>query len=61
MARPGATIDINDLLRYCGTVLPASKAPKQIVLSNQLPKTARGKLDRRALTEQWASDHRELI
>jgi acyl-coenzyme A synthetase/AMP-(fatty) acid ligase len=61
VARPGATIDIDDLLRYCGAVLPASKAPKQIVLSNHLPKTARGKLDRRALAEQWTSDHRELI
>jgi len=59
VARPGANIDVNDLLRYCGTVLPASKAPKQIVLSNHLPKTARGKLDRRALTEQWTSNHRE--
>ncbi len=61
VARPGATIDIDDLLRYCGAVLPASKAPKQIVLSNHLPKTARGKLDRRALAEQWTVDHRELI
>jgi acyl-CoA synthetase (AMP-forming)/AMP-acid ligase II len=58
VARPGAIIDIDDLLRYCGAVLPASKAPKQIVLSNHLPKTARGKLDRRALAEQWTSDHR---
>jgi len=57
VARPGATIDIDDLLRYCGAALPASKAPKQIVLSNHLPKTARGKLDRRALAEQWTSDH----
>jgi hypothetical protein len=31
------------------------------VLSNHLPKTARGKLDRRALAEQWTSAHRELI
>jgi acyl-coenzyme A synthetase/AMP-(fatty) acid ligase len=61
VARPGATINIDDLLRYCCAVLPASKAPKQIVLSNRLPKTTRGKLDRRALAEQWTSDHRELI
>jgi acyl-coenzyme A synthetase/AMP-(fatty) acid ligase len=61
VARPGATIDVDDLLRYCGAVLPAFKAPKQIVLSNHLPKTARGKLDRRALAEQWTVDHRELI
>ena len=57
VARPGATIDVDDLLRYCGTVLPASKAPKQIVLSNHLPKTARGKLDRKALAKQWANGH----
>jgi len=59
VARPGATIDVDELLRYCGTVLPAFKAPKQIVLSNHLPKTARGKLDRRALAEQWAMNHCE--
>jgi acyl-coenzyme A synthetase/AMP-(fatty) acid ligase len=59
VARPGVNIDIDDLLRYCGTVLPASKAPKQIVLSNHLPKTARGKLDRRALAEQWTTNRRE--
>ncbi len=59
VARPGANIDVDDLLRYCGTFLPAAKAPKQIVLSNYLPKTARGKLDRRALAQQWTSSHRE--
>jgi len=60
VARPGVAIDVGELLRYCGDFLPVSKAPKQIVLSEQLPKTARGKLDRRALAEQWASSHREL-
>ena len=58
VARPGATVNADDLLRYCGTVLPASKAPKQIVLSKHLPKTARGKLDRKALSEQWTSNNR---
>jgi acyl-coenzyme A synthetase/AMP-(fatty) acid ligase len=58
VARPGATIDVDDLLRYCDAVLPAFKAPKRIVLSDRLPKTARGKLDRKALAEQWAMDHR---
>ena len=33
--------------------LPAFKAPKRIVLSTSLPKTERGKLDRKALTERW--------
>jgi len=58
VARPGVTVDPDALLRYCGAVLPAFKAPKQIVISSQLPKTARGKLDRKALAEQWTMEHR---
>lgn len=54
VARPGVAVDVDDLLRYCGAVLPASKAPKQIIVCGHLPKTARGKLDRRALADQWA-------
>jgi len=53
VARPGITIDVSELLRYCGTALPAFKAPKEIVVSTALPKTERGKLDRRALAERW--------
>jgi acyl-coenzyme A synthetase/AMP-(fatty) acid ligase len=34
-------------------VLPAFKAPKRIVISSSLPKTERGKLDRRALAQRW--------
>jgi acyl-coenzyme A synthetase/AMP-(fatty) acid ligase len=33
--------------------LPAFKAPKQIVISASLPKTERGKLDRKALAQRW--------
>jgi long-chain acyl-CoA synthetase len=54
VARPGATVDAGELLRFCSDGLPAFKAPKQIVLSAALPKTERGKLDRRALAEQWS-------
>jgi acyl-coenzyme A synthetase/AMP-(fatty) acid ligase len=53
VARPGITVDVAELLRYCGTVLPAFKAPKEIVVSVALPKTERGKLDRKALAERW--------
>src|SRR5882757_9162105 len=53
VARPGATVDAGELLRYCGTVLPAFKAPKQIVVSASLPKTERGKLDRKVLVDLW--------
>jgi acyl-CoA synthetase (AMP-forming)/AMP-acid ligase II len=51
--RPGTAIDADELLRYCNAALPAFKAPKQIVFSRQLPKNERGKLDRKALVEQW--------
>jgi acyl-CoA synthetase (AMP-forming)/AMP-acid ligase II len=52
--RPGARIGAEDILRHCNAALPAFKAPKQIVLRDALPKTARGKLDRKALVERWS-------
>jgi acyl-coenzyme A synthetase/AMP-(fatty) acid ligase len=55
VARPGAPVDADELLRYCAAALPAFKAPKRIVLADALPKTERGKLDRKALTERWKS------
>jgi len=51
VARAGT--DAGEILRYCAAVLPAFKAPKEIVLSASLPKNANGKLDRRALAERW--------
>jgi acyl-coenzyme A synthetase/AMP-(fatty) acid ligase len=56
VARPGVTIDIGELLRYCSDGLPAFKAPKQIVLSASLPKTERGKLDRKVLVDLWRGE-----
>jgi long-chain acyl-CoA synthetase len=53
VARPGARLDTAALLRHCADALPAFKAPKRILLASALPKTERGKLDRRALTERW--------
>jgi acyl-coenzyme A synthetase/AMP-(fatty) acid ligase len=53
VTRPGTDVSTDELLRYCATVLPAFKAPKHIVLSASLPKTERGKLDRKALAERW--------
>jgi acyl-coenzyme A synthetase/AMP-(fatty) acid ligase len=43
-------------LRFCSDSLPAFKAPKQIVVCTSLPKTERGKLDRRALLRRWSLD-----
>jgi long-chain acyl-CoA synthetase len=55
VTRPGASADAASLLRYCAT-LPAFKAPKNILLSDSLPKTERGKLDRKALQNKWRED-----
>ena len=53
VARPGAALDTAALLQHCAAALPAFKAPKRIVLATALPKTERGKLDRKALAERW--------
>jgi acyl-CoA synthetase (AMP-forming)/AMP-acid ligase II len=59
VTRPGATVDEAALLRYCSDGLPAFKMPKRIVLSTSLPKTERGKLDRRALAQRWQADRNQ--
>jgi acyl-coenzyme A synthetase/AMP-(fatty) acid ligase len=57
--RPGAAVGADEILRYCSSVLPAFKTPKQILLSKDLPKTERGKLDRKALVERWRTENGE--
>jgi len=60
VARPGTTIDAGELLRFCGDGLPDFKAPKRIVVSDvSLPKTERGKLDRKALVERWSRNSKK--
>jgi acyl-coenzyme A synthetase/AMP-(fatty) acid ligase len=41
------------LLEHCAKHLPDFKAPKAIAFIDAMPRNARGKLDRRALTEAW--------
>jgi long-chain acyl-CoA synthetase len=56
VGRPGAKLDPERLLRHCAANLPAFKTPKQIMLAGALPKTERGKLDRKALVERWRQE-----
>ncbi len=51
--RPGEPFVPDELMRHCAAQLPLFKAPKQIFLREALPKSARGKLDRKALVEEW--------
>jgi len=60
VARAGVPVDPADLLRYCTAVLPAFKAPKEIVLTGALPRSERGKLDRKALMARWARMRSEV-
>ena len=53
--RPGATASLEELSELCRRKLPDFKTPKDIIFADSLPKTARGKLDRKVLVEQWRS------
>ena len=51
--RPGMGFAPDELMAFCATQLPAFKTPKQILLRDKLPKSERGKLDRKALVAEW--------
>jgi acyl-coenzyme A synthetase/AMP-(fatty) acid ligase len=51
--RPDVALGADDILHHCAAALPAFKAPKRIVVTDALPKSERGKLDRKALVEMW--------
>ncbi len=51
--RPGAPFAPEELMRFCAVRVTPFKAPKQILLCGHLPKSARGKLDRKALVAEW--------
>jgi acyl-CoA synthetase (AMP-forming)/AMP-acid ligase II len=52
--RPGEPFVPDELMRHCAAQLPHFKAPKQIFLREALPRSERGKLDRKALVREWA-------
>jgi len=51
--KPGASASVEELSEHCRRKLPEFKTPKDIILADRLPKTARGKLDRKVLVAQW--------
>ncbi len=52
--QPGASPDTAELLAHCKANLSKYKAPKAIHLVDSLPVTAYGKLDKKALRQQWS-------
>ena len=51
--RSGAALTGDAILAHCALHLPAFKTPKRIAIVKSLPKTDRGKLDRKAVAAAW--------
>jgi acyl-coenzyme A synthetase/AMP-(fatty) acid ligase len=48
------TVSEDELLAHCAALLPEAKTPKEIRFMDELPKNARGKLDRFALQDHFS-------
>jgi acyl-coenzyme A synthetase/AMP-(fatty) acid ligase len=51
---PGISLSSDDVLAHCRGRLPPFKLPKYVLILSELPKNARGKIDRKALVDLWA-------
>jgi acyl-CoA synthetase (AMP-forming)/AMP-acid ligase II len=51
--KPNTIMSLDAILAHCAQHLPAFKTPKRIAIAASLPKTDRGKLDRKAVAAQW--------
>jgi acyl-coenzyme A synthetase/AMP-(fatty) acid ligase len=56
--QPDAGLTEEAVLDHCRRHLPHAKMPKRIVFRDSLPKTDRGKMDRKALAAEWEGDLR---
>ncbi len=54
---PEQSVTAEALRAHCATALPEAKMPKAIYFMEELPKNARGKLDRGALTAHYRDHH----
>jgi benzoate-CoA ligase len=52
VARPGATVDPDEVVAFCRAGLAAFKRPREVVQVDELPRTATGKIQRYRLREQ---------
>ena len=51
--RSGQTLTERDVVAHCARHLADFKMPQEVVFRAELPKTERGKMDRKALAEEW--------
>ncbi|KAG6513599.1 probable CoA ligase CCL9 [Zingiber officinale] len=55
ISREGAEIDEDEVVRHCRKNLAAFKVPKKVFITDSLPKTATGKIQRRVVAEFFVS------
>jgi fatty-acyl-CoA synthase len=55
VARPGASLEVDELDAFCRERLAGYKRPKQIAIVDSLPKNASGKILKRELRERYAA------
>jgi benzoate-CoA ligase family protein len=60
VARPGTTLDVDDVLARCRSELAGYKRPRRLVVVETLPKTATGKVIRADLRREAAQALRDL-
>ena len=53
VAKPGATLTAAALDAHCAEVLPAFKRPREMIITDEVAKNSRGKIDRREMAERW--------
>ena len=56
VTRPGSDLSAEDVIAHCGKFLAPFKTPKEICFVDELPRNARGKLDREALVASWKQE-----
>lgn len=62
VAKPGASIDENEVLAYCREHLASFKCPKTVDLVAELPRNPTGKVLKRTLREPfWAGRERQVV
>lgn len=52
-AGPDQDLTESEVVAHCGRHLADFKMPQQVLFRDALPKTERGKMDRKALTDEW--------
>ena len=58
--QPGQAVTSEELIAFVAKRLAAYKVPKEVVFLEDLPKSAAGKVNRRALRERYAAGDRPV-